>query len=305
MHHKQQNIDRHRSVMLTETIEMLGVSPQGCYLDATFGEGGHSEAMLQAGAKRVIGVDRDRSAIEAYQARGPIDSRLEFIHSRFSKLDNHFTENFFDGILADLGPSTKQLVDAQRGFSFKNDGPVDMRMDRDSDETLLAKLSSLGEKEIAERLVPFVKKGRKLAARLKRACNEETIESTFDVAKLAGKRTGPKHPATQLFLALRILVNEEQQEVETGLPLLVKLLKPGGRLVVLSFHSSEDRWVKRLFYKMAGRCVCEMQPCLCPREKLIGLLHKKPLISGRDEVRANPRSRSAKLRGVEKIAQSV
>lgn len=291
----------HRPVMLRECLDYLQVRPGGRYLDATFGEGGHTEAMLKAGAAKVVALDRDVSALEIYLREGRYrhDPRLELRHGRMSELEG---EGGFDGALADLGVSTKQLLLAERGFSFQAAGPVDMRMDPTRDEPLLEKLRHVHPETLADALWENtgLKSSRKIAEKLVTAARHGRLTSTLDVAEISGPKRGPRHPATELFLALRMWVNDELEEVREGLPRLFASLVPGGRLAVLSFHSSEDRCVKRLFKWLCGKCVCAAQPCRCPRVEAAREVTRKPVPPSDDELRRNPRSRSAKLRCIEK-----
>jgi len=297
----------HRSVMVAEAMDLLRISAQGRYLDCTFGEGGHTQAMLAAGAAEVVGLDRDREALTIYAEAGELraDPRLTLKHGRFSDTHRLFT-SAFDGILMDLGVSTRQLLLAKRGFSFSQTGPLDMRMDAAGESLTLGQhLSQISAEELAEQLERNADLTRTLpmARDLLDSYRNGKITNTNELSKIMGQRWGKRHPATVLFLALRMMVNEEWEEIEAGIPAAVDALKPGARLVVITFHSTEDRVVKRLFKLLSGKCACEWGAtiCACPKVKRVSLVTKKPLVPSREEMRTNPRARSAKMRCVEKL----
>ncbi len=296
----------HRPVLLREVIELLGKYPEGTFADLTFGEGGHTEALLRGGAKKVVAYDRDLDALNRYREGGAFanDPRLELIHGRLSRFSQNVTENF-DAILVDLGVSTRQLLTPERGFSFQDAGPLDMRMDQTQSEGLVDYLDSVTLEELTEGLerTTDLVGARRLARKLLERHQEGRLTNTKDIAALVPRHPGQKtHPATVLFLALRMLVNREDEEITHGILTLLQRLKPGGRLAVISFHSSEDRWVKRIFAAWAGKCICDSAPCLCDRTALVQWVNRKPLTASEDELRENPRSRSAKLRCIEKLS---
>lgn len=295
----------HIPVLLTEVIDFIRLFDGGLYGDLTFGEGGHTEAFLKGGAKQVWATDRDRSAIEKYQKAGLLaqDPRLKLIHTRFSAFPDYIKGTQLDGILLDLGVSTRQLISPERGFTFQLEAPLDMRMDQTSGMTLHELLHQLSEEELADILYynADLKGARALARRIHKAVSEGKITTTSDLAQLFGKRTGKAHPATVPFMALRMAVNNELEEISQTLPLLIDCLKPGGRLVVITFHSTEDRLVKRIFKELAGQCICSEVICRCARVQRVKLLTKKPVEASEEEKNKNPRSRSAKLRCVEKL----
>lgn len=307
MHQNFDEIRLHQPVMMSEVIEFIRVIKGGQYLDGTFGEGGHSERILELGAHRLVGNDRDTLALQRYREVGKFrnDPRLTLVQGPLSTLALRLKGLGvppLDGILLDLGVSTRQLKEDSRGFSFQIDGPLDMRMDTaEGTPTLQDLLSTTSEKTLADVLAPYVPSSRRLAARILDAFTAGTLKSTGDLARLMGSRRGPRHPATRLFMALRLWVNREREEVESAVPQLAQCLRPGGRLVVITFHSDEDRWVKRQLLKLAGRCGCQADPCLCSRVECVRPVLKKPLEPTRLEQRHNPRARSAKLRCVEKL----
>jgi 16S rRNA (cytosine1402-N4)-methyltransferase len=295
----------HRSVLLREVLEALQPGSGKVFADVTFGEGGHSEAILDAGASRVIGVDRDAEALEIYRSSGARreDPRLRLVHGRFSRFLEVVPDRDLDGILVDLGVSTRQLLRAERGFSFNQAGPLDMRMDATEGGSLEALLAASTAEELAEGFarVADLPRAEPFTRRILEAYHAGRFKTTLDLAAIAGPRRGKTHPATAMFLALRMLVNQEYEEVEQGLPILLQALRPGGRLVVITFHSTEDRLVKRIFQRLAGRCICDEPICRCSRVRTVDWVYKKAVVATAEEMRENPRARSAKLRCVEKL----
>lgn len=294
----------HIPVMLDEVLAHLQPIEGGRFADLTFGEGGHSEALLRAGAEKVVAFDRDPEALALYREHGEFrdDPRLELHNSVFSEIPEIVGKSAFDGILADLGVSTRQLLVGERGFSFSQPGPVDMRMNQ-ADGIPLARLL---DKMSLDNLIDELRKNADLksahavARRILDAHRAGKLSDTRALADLAGApRPHKSHPATPMFLALRMMVNEELSEIENGLPKALGCLKPGGKLVVITFHSTEDRAVKRLFRRLSGGCGCDGTPCRCPRIELAHLVTRKPIEPGPEELSRNPRARSAKLRCVE------
>jgi len=253
-----------------------------------------------------VGNDRDQTTLERYRQQGKYrcDPRLRLVEGPFSEFLNQTTGILFDGILVDLGVSTRQLLEPDRGFSLMKSGPLDMRMSPGHGEALADWLARLTPEELADELYrnAEIRDSRKLARRIMTGFNSGKIKNTLDLAQLAGpKEAGKSHPATALFTALRMMVNRERDEIETTLPTLVQALRPGGRLAVITFHSTEDRIVKRLFLQLAGKCICEEPICRCVQPPKVKIITKKPIEPTEQEVRDNPRARSAKLRCVEKI----
>jgi len=280
-------VARHYPVMLAESLEYLAVKPDGRYLDCTAGLGGHTAAiaaLLTRGGK-LIANDRDAQSLEMARTNAAEwADRIEFQQARFSEL----AESNLDGLIADLGVSRYQLTDPQRGFSFQAEGPLDMRMDQTHGVTAAELLNHSAEKAIADWLYQLgeERRARKIAGAIVRA---RPIRSTLHLAGVverAAPRTGPLHPATRTFMALRMVVNREQEELDALLNAAPRMVKPGGRIVIISFMSLEDRKVKESFreLKRTGRAL---------------ILTKKPLTPSQQEVRENPPSRSAKLRAVE------
>jgi 16S rRNA (cytosine1402-N4)-methyltransferase len=277
----------HYPVMLAESLEYLAVKPDGRYLDCTTGLAGHTKAIaaLLTQGGRLIANDRDTQSLSMARANAAeFADRIEFQHGRFSELD----ETNLDGLIADLGVSRYQLTNPERGFSFQAEGPLDSRMDQTQGVTAAELLNHSAEKAIADWLHQLgeERRARKIAGAIVRA---RPIRSTLHLAGVverAAPRTGPLHPATRTFMALRMVVNREQEELDALLNAAPRMVKPGGRIVIISFMSLEDRKVKESFreLKRADRAL---------------ILTKKPLTPSEQEVRMNPPSRSAKLRAVE------
>jgi 16S rRNA (cytosine1402-N4)-methyltransferase len=282
-----ESLPRHYPVMLAESLEYLAVKPDGRYLDCTAGLGGHTAAiaaLLTAGG-RLISNDRDAQSLEmARKNAAEWADRIEFQQASFSQLN----EQDLDGLIADLGVSRFQLTNPERGFSFQAEGPLDMRMDQTHGTTAADLLNYSAEKAIADWLHQFgeERRARKIAGAIVRA---RPIRSTLHLAGVverAAPRTGPLHPATRTFMALRMVVNREQEELDALLKAAPRMMKPGGRIVIISFMSLEDRKVKESFRELKRTGHAE-------------ILTKKPVTPSEQEVRENPPSRSAKLRAVE------
>jgi 16S rRNA (cytosine1402-N4)-methyltransferase len=282
----------HISVLATEIIEGLQVHPNGCYLDATLGGGGHSELILQiAPDVRLVGIDRDQQAINATQERlAAYGDRVSFWQGNYA--DYQPTQKF-DGIIADLGVSSVHLDVADRGFSFRNEAPLDMRMDISQELTAAEIVNYWPEKDLADVIFRYGEErlSRQIA---KRIVENRPIDTTTDLAEIISGavpkayRYGRIHPATRSFQGLRIAVNEELSSLEKFLAVSPNWLAPGGRIGIISFHSLEDRMVKHTWRENAA----------------LKVLTKKPIIAQDSEVRLNPRARSAKLRWVEAPCKS-
>ncbi len=281
----------HQPVLPEECLEAMKVRPGGKYLDATLGLGGHSELILLRSAPdgRLTAIDRDAQALSRAAARlAPFEGRARLVKGNYADAAQLLAGETFDGVLADLGVSSMQLLTPERGFSFMNDGPLDMRMDQDAGPTARDFLRTASLDEIEERLREAGEErfGPKLAALLK--AGAETWSTTGELARAVSRtvpRRGKSHPATRVFMALRLAVNREMESLREFLASAPGLLVPGGRLAVISFHSTEDRIVKR---------------CYEERDEMKRVT-KSPLIPSWDERKGNPRSRSAKLRVFEKI----
>ena len=293
----------HVSVLLKEAIDFLAVKPGGTYIDATVGLGGHSFELASGLGQqgRLIGLDKDPKALAIARERmrppAGMEERwpeVELINASFARVAEFAKPNTVDGILADLGLSSLQLADAQRGFSFQAEGALDMRMDPGAAMTAEQVVNQLSERELADLIYEFgeERRSRRIARAIVRSRPIRTSKQLAEVVAVAAgpMKPGLIHPATRTFQALRIFVNRELDDLkallnEGSAPLV---LKQGGRLVIVSFHSLEDRIVKDAFRDGA-------------QHGLYRVLTKKPVTAGEEEVKANPRSRSAKLRAVEKI----
>jgi len=283
----------HQPVMLEEALEHMALRPDGIYLDATAGLGGHTGAIarrLTTGL--VIASDRDAESLElAKQNTVDVAGRVRFHHGEFSTLHEALRENGIgqvDGLLADLGVSRFQLTDAARGFSILTEGPLDMRMDQTQGTTAADLVNYTAEKALADLIYQLgeERRARKIARAIVRARPIRSTRHLADVVERAAHRTGRLHPATQTFMALRMKVNEEQQELDRLLETAPEIVKSKGRVVVISFMSLEDRKVKNKFRDL-------------DREGRATTLTRRPLRPTEDEVRANPAARSAKLRALE------
>ncbi len=306
----------HISVLLAETLDLLDPKDNEIYVDATLGIGGHAEAILDVSRNKVIGIDQDLKAIKYAEKRlEKYGDRVKIFHANFSEIKQVLknTENEqVDGIIADLGVSSLQLDDGKRGFSFRFDAPLDMRMDTDSDdETVAELLERLSEEEIANVIYKYGEErfSRRIARRIVEKRNSgEPLETTLELADLVkrcipGNRKNKIHPATKTFQALRIAVNKEIEILEDFLRNSIDCLKEDGRLIVITFHSIEDRIVKHTMQNLAGRCYCppKFPVCVCGATKKVEILTRKPILPSEKEQAENPRSRSAKLRACRKI----
>ena len=292
----------HLPVLLSEVLDLVAARPGGLYVDATLGGGGYTEALLRASAPsgRVVAFDRDREAIEAAKARlRDYSDRLSFVWDSFANLDAHL-DGLVGGIVADLGLSSLQLDDAERGFAFAAEGPLDMRFDRSQDLTAAELVNETDEREL-ERILRDYGDERRARAIARRIVSRRPLHSTTDlrraVVSVLGPWKGGIDPATRTFQAIRIAVNRELEALETFLEKAPDRLRVEGRLVVVSYHSLEDRAVKLAFRARAkGASAGEGS------EGRFRLLTKKPLTAGPDEVARNRRARSAKLRALERVA---
>ena len=306
----------HRPVLLRETIELLAAKRGGLFVDCTVGLGGHSEAILQTSSDaQVLGIDRDEEALElAKQRLAQYGSRFRAVHADFRELTRVLATakvRQVRGVLADLGVSSLQLDSPSRGFSFRHEAPLDMRMDTSSGETAAELLGRLSEVEIANLIFEYGEepRSRRIARGIvQRRERGQPVATTTDLANAVVRAVGKGnkrriHPATRTFQALRIAVNGELENLDRFLFDAVDHLEPAGRLVVISFHSLEDRIVKRTLQKLSGRCQCppRLPKCICGARKEIDTLTKRAVPPSAKEIAENPRARSAKLRGAEKI----
>ena len=308
----------HKPVILEQTIRVLGVKPDGIYLDGTAGGGGHSSEILKRlGEKgRLICVDQDPDAIETLEKRFGDDRRVTIVKSNFSEIPL-ITEQLgiraLDGVLLDIGVSSHQLDCAERGFSYHADAPLDMRMSQ-SGTTAAELVNTLSFHEIVHILSLYgeEKFAKNIARNIEREREKKPIETTAELAEIvkaaypAAKRHD-KHPARKTFQALRIAVNGELDRLSEGLDGAFRSLTIGGRLAVITFHSLEDRMVKQRMAKWCEGCICpkDFPICVCGRKPSAKLVSRKPIEADQAELEENPRSRSAKLRCCERINTEI
>jgi len=304
----------HVSVLLNETLDLLITNPAGTYIDGTLGRGGHALEILKRLSPdgRLIGLDRDAEAIvQTAETLKGFGSQVQRIHGNFADMKEHcktigVTE--VDGVLLDLGVSSPQLDVAERGFSFGKDGPLDMRMDQTQGRTVADWVNEEDEETLANVIYRFgeERKSRRIARAIVEARKTGRIERTLELAaiveKAAGGRRGPTHPATQTFQALRMAVNTELESLEAGLEAGLSMLRPGGRMTVITFHSLEDRMVKECFKRHTVKRESLQQggEKLVVDEPAVKRITGKPVTATKQELADNPRARSAKLRVVER-----
>ncbi|HEY9191549.1 MAG TPA: 16S rRNA (cytosine(1402)-N(4))-methyltransferase RsmH [Methyloversatilis sp.] len=302
----------HIPVLLAESLDALAVRPDGCYVDGTFGRGGHSRALLArlGPTGRLIALDRDPAAIAA--GRAIADARFTLVHARFAELEQVLEElgvDAVDGVLLDVGVSSPQLDDAARGMSFRQDAPLDMRMDTSRGETVAQWLAHAEEADIREVIRDYGEErfASAIAKAIVAARSERPVNTTCELAQIVASavrtREAGQHPATRSFQALRIFINKELEELSLVLPQALAALAPGGRLAVISFHSLEDRIVKRFMVDQATPpqpprgLPLRADQLPQPTMKLVARIR-----AGAEEVLRNPRARSATLRVAEKVA---
>lgn len=303
----------HIPVLFHEALATLDPQPGGRYIDATLGGGGHAEGILDASSPNgvLLGLDASPAALARTQKRlARFDDRIILVHSNFRNLKNVAVRYGFarvDGILFDLGLSSHQLDDPDQGFSFQEDGPLDMRLDFTQGETAAEVINQLDAQELADILYQYgeERQSRRIARAIVAA---RPIHTTARLAEIISKATGGrrgarKHPATRSFQALRIYVNDELGALASALPQALELLRPGGVLAIISFHSLEDRIVKRYFRHESKDCICppELPICQCKHKALLTELYRKGVSPTAEEIANNPRSRSARLRAARKL----
>ena len=307
---------KHVSVLLDECINALNIKEDGIYVDCTSGGAGHSSEIVKrlSSDGRLIGFDQDKDALKAAGERLKDYKNVTYVHSNFYAIYDVLTDlgiDGVDGILMDLGVSSYQLDNGERGFSYMQDAPLDMRMNREnefsayeivntySEEELYRIIKEYGEEKFAKRIASFIVKNRE----------EKNIETTLELVEIIkaaipakARREGP-HPAKRTFQAIRIEVNKELEIISKTILDGVKKLNKGGRMAIITFHSLEDRIVKNTFKELANPCTCpsEFPVCVCNRKPEVKLISRKPIEASKEELEFNPRSRSAKLRIIEKL----
>ena len=291
---------RHAPVLVAEVVSMLSPESDGLYVDCTVGLGGHTAALLAAGAGKVLGLDRDEHALAiAGERLKEWESRIELVHADYRDLGRVAQERSISGVsgvLVDFGVSSMQLDDASRGFSFRNSGPLDMRMDQSRGESLASRLESVDDETLADVIYRFgeERRSRRVARAILAARDRGELRNTAELASAARRGAGGGEwqridPATRTFQALRIWVNAELDGLDEFIATAVGLLRPGGRMAVIAFHSLEDRIVKHAVRRLRDAGV-------------VTAVTRRPVQPGDEEMAANPRARSAKLRVVEKVA---
>lgn len=306
----------HISVLLNECLEGLNIKENGIYVDGTLGGAGHSSEILKrlSNEGRLIGIDQDTDALKAAKERLKDYNNVTFVHSNFSNIENVLNNldiEGVDGILMDLGVSSYQLDEGERGFSYMKDAPLDMRMNRENDfsaynvineyseEDLYRIIRDYGEEKFAKRIASFIVEKRE----------EKNIETTLELVEIIknaipakARREGP-HPAKRTFQAIRIEVNSELSILNKTIEDGVNKLNKGGRMAIITFHSLEDRIVKNKFRDLAVSCRCpkEFPVCICGEKAKVKVISRKAIEPTKEEVEINPRSRSAKLRVIEKL----
>jgi 16S rRNA (cytosine1402-N4)-methyltransferase len=305
----------HVPVLYEEVLAWIQPKPGGWYVDATLGAGGHAKGILISSHPdgRLLGMDADAGALSfASKVLEPFGDRVFLQSANFRQLGAVAAAlgiREVDGILMDLGLSSRQLDNPGRGFSFSQDGPLDMRMDRDRGQTAADLINHLSEADLSDLLWQYGEERQ--ARRIARAIiAERPLATTGQLADLVARTVGRReriHPATRTFQALRIAVNDELDALSQALPQARDLLRPGGRLAVIAFHSLEDRLVKQFYRQEAKDCVCppELPVCVCQHRATLRVLTSKPVRPTADEIARNPRSRSARLRVAERLDQAV
>ncbi len=307
----------HISVLLEESVNLLEVKPDGTYADGTLGGGGHSSYICSklSDGGRLIGIDRDMTAINAASQRlEKFDANFTAVHDNFANIKeilNRLSVDSLDGAILDLGVSSPQLDTADRGFSYNMDARLDMRMNQSDDLSAYEVVNTYSEEDLAKIIFEYGEErfARQIAKNIVKHRCESPIETTFELSDIikgsmpAKSRFGDKHPAKRTFQAIRIEVNGELTILEKAIRDFVDVLKPGGVLSIITFHSLEDRIVKQTFQSLAEGCTCpkEFPVCVCGNSPKVKIITRKPVVSGKDELENNIRAHSAKLRAVKKL----
>jgi len=302
----------HISVLADEVIENLNIKEDGIYVDLTLGKGGHSKKILQrlSSKGRLIGLDQDQDALNAAKENLKDFSNVSFIKSNFENIDKVLKDlgiSKIDGALMDIGVSSYQIDNKDRGFSYMNDGPLDMRMDRENELTAAKVLNEYPTDQLVRIFSSYGEErySKTIARKIVERRAEKPFESTFDLRDLIQKtsRSNEPHPEKRVFQALRIEVNRELEVLEKTLEKVIDHLDTDGRLCVISFHSLEDRIVKNTFNELAKDCICppELPVCVCNHKAKIKIITKKPIVAKKEELDKNYRAKSAKLRVCQRI----
>ena len=306
----------HVPVLLQECLGALNIRPDGIYVDGTLGRAGHSlEIVKRLTTGRLIGIDRDETAIAAAQERlADYGDRVTLVHSNFDRIGDILADLHIDGadgMLFDLGVSSPQLDDAERGFSYMHDAPLDMRMDRTAYLTARQVVNGWSYEELRRILFEYGEEryAPAIARRIVQSREQQPIETTLELVDIIKSAMPPQalrekqHPAKRSFQAIRIAVNGELDALSPMLEAATAHLNRGGRLAVISFHSLEDRIIKKTLQELATGCTCppEFPVCVCGKKPKLKLVSRKPIVSGEEELEHNPRARSAKLRVAEKL----
>ena len=306
----------HISVLLEECLDGLNIKPDGIYVDGTLGGAGHSSQIVKRlTSGRLIGIDRDPIALEASGKRlEPYKDRVTLVHSNFCEMKQVMEDlgiSGVDGILLDLGVSSPQLDDGERGFSYMADAPLDMRMNNQDILTAYEVVNTWSQDELKRILFDYGEEryAPRIASAICRRREEKPIETTLELVDVIRSAMPPQalrekqHPAKRSFQAIRIAVNDELGSVEKAMRDAIPLLNPGGRLAIITFHSLEDRIVKNAMAEAAKGCTCppNFPVCVCGKKPIVKLISRKPIVATEEELEVNPRSRSAKLRVCEKL----
>lgn len=313
---ESKNVFSHKSVLLDECIENLNINPSGIYIDGTAGGGGHSyEIAKRLSDGKLIAIDQDSDAINAAKKRLEcFGDKVVFVKNNFCNLASiceSMNISSINGILLDLGVSSYQLDTAERGFSYNNDAPLDMRMDAECEKSAYNVVNEYSEEELKRIIYEYGEErfAPKIASGIVEARKTGPIKTTYELVEIikrampAAAKEGGHHPAKRTFQAIRIEVNKELDVITPAIESAAKLMAPGGRMAIITFHSLEDRTVKQAYAKLASGCTCppNFPICVCGKKPTIKIISKKPILPSERELEENPRSRSAKLRVAEKI----
>jgi len=308
----------HTSVLLQEAVEALNICPDGCYIDATLGGGGHSAEIcrkLIGENGRLIGIDQDeRALVHAVSVLSKYSDKVTFVHSNFSDIKyikSAASVDLIDGVVMDLGVSSHQFDTPERGFSYNYDAPLDMRMDLSGGLSAYDVINDYSEADLTRVLWEYgqEKWSKRIAQFICQRRASKPIQTTFELVSVIKAavpkkaRQDGKHPAKRTFMAIRIEVNQELEILERSIRNFVGILRPGGRICVITFHSLEDRIVKQMFRKLESPCICprELYKCACGKTSELRVITKKPIIASKEELEINNRAHSAKLRVAEKL----